>query len=133
MVPSLLQWAITNTALWQLHADQPHPEMGGGLFCVLQMPHQIKDAKKLAQLIMQLNRMEWAPQDLAPHFGAWCHGRVGMNLAYVSFLPNATTFDQKYSDKRFTMGMVSGALGKLRIGISRGFRIAQHTKCRALF
>ena len=77
------------TALWQLHADQPHPEMGGGLFCVLQMPQQIKDAKKLAQLIMQLNRMEWAPQDLAPHFGAWCHGRVGMNLAYVSFLPNA--------------------------------------------
>ena len=77
------------TALWQLHADQPHPELGGGLFCLLQMPHQIKDKEKLAQLIMQLNRMEWAPQDLAPHFGAWCHGRVGMNLAYVSFLPNA--------------------------------------------
>jgi hypothetical protein len=63
--------------------------MGGGLFCILQMPHQIEDAKKLAQLIMQLNRMEWAPQDLAPHFGAWCPGRGGKNLAYVSFLPNS--------------------------------------------
>jgi hypothetical protein len=79
----------SQTALWQLAADQPHPEMGGGLFCILQMPHQIEDAKKLAQLIMHLNRMEWAPQDLAPHFGAWCPGRGGMNLAYVSFLPNA--------------------------------------------
>jgi hypothetical protein len=78
-----------DTALWQLAADQPHPDMGGGLFCLLQMPHQVKDARKLAQLIMQLNLLEWAPQDLAPHFGAWCHGRVGMNPAYVSFLPNA--------------------------------------------
>ena len=79
----------SQTALWQLAADQPHPEMGGGLFCILQMPHQIEDTKKLAQLIMRLNRMEWAPQDLAPHFGAWCPGRGGKNLAYVSFLPNA--------------------------------------------
>jgi hypothetical protein len=45
-----------------------------------------EDAENLLKL---LNRMEWAPQDLAPHFGAWCPGRVGMNLAYVSFLPNA--------------------------------------------
>jgi hypothetical protein len=78
-----------HTALWQLRADQPHPEMGGGLFCILQMPHQVKDEKKLAELTMRLNRMEWAPQDLTPHFGAWCRGRVGKNPAYVSFLPNA--------------------------------------------
>jgi hypothetical protein len=77
------------TALWQLDADQQHPEMGGGLFCILQMPHQVKDKEKLDQLVIQLNRMEWAPRDLAPHFGAWCPGRVGMNLAYVCFLPNA--------------------------------------------
>ena len=90
----LSDWALSaamgdhNTALWQLHADQPHPEMGGGLFCVLQMPHQVKDDKKLAQLIVQLNRMEWAAQDLSPHFGAWCRGPIGSNPAYVSFLPN---------------------------------------------
>ena len=77
-----------DTALWELAADQPHPEMGGGLFCLLQMHHQVKDAKKLAQLTMQLNRLEWASEELTPHFGAWCHGRVGMNPAYASFLPN---------------------------------------------
>jgi hypothetical protein len=76
------------TALWQLAADQWHPEMGGGLFCLLQMPHQVKNAKQLERLIMQLNRLELAPEDLAPHFGAWCPGRVGMNPAYVCFLPN---------------------------------------------
>ena len=78
-----------DTALWQLAADQPHPEMGGGLFCRLEMPHQAKNAKKLEKLIMRLNRLEWGSQELAPHFGAWCPGRAGMNPAYVSFLPNS--------------------------------------------
>ena len=56
------------------------------VFC--KCTHQVKDEKKLAQLIMQLNRLEWASEDLTPHFGAWCPGRVGINPAYVSFLPN---------------------------------------------
>jgi hypothetical protein len=78
-----------HTALWQLHADEPHPELGGGLSCILQMPHQVKDEKTLAEVINKLNQMEWATRDLSPHFGAWCPGRVGMNPAYVAFLPNA--------------------------------------------
>jgi hypothetical protein len=78
-----------HTALWQLHADQPHPEMGGGLFCILQMPHQLEGEEKLVRSITKLNEMEWSTRDLPPHFGAWCRGRVGMNPAYVSFLPNA--------------------------------------------
>ena len=77
------------TALLQLMADQPHPELGGGLFCLLQMPHQVEDEGRLAKLCLQLNRMEMAPHDLPPHFGAWCTGRLGNNPAYVSFLPNA--------------------------------------------
>lgn len=76
------------TALWQLRTDEPHPEMGGGLFCILQMPHQIDDESKLNKIIIQLNQMEMAPHDMPPHFGAWCIGRMDNNPAYVSFLPN---------------------------------------------
>jgi hypothetical protein len=78
-----------NTALFQLMGDQPHPEMGGGLFCLLQMPHEIESEARLQKICMQLNNMEMAAHDLPPHFGAWCPGRVGNNPAYVSFLPNA--------------------------------------------
>ena len=77
-----------NTALFQMMADQPHPELGGGLFCVLQMPHQVTDERGLQKVCMQLNKLEMAPQDLTPHFGAWCPGKLGNNPAYVSFLPN---------------------------------------------
>jgi hypothetical protein len=77
------------TALWRLQGDQPHPEIGGGLFCLLQMPHQIPDEARLDRILVQLNQMEMAPHDLPPHFGAWCRGQIGNNPAYVSFLPNA--------------------------------------------
>lgn len=77
------------TALFQLMADQPHPELGGGLFCLLQMPHQISDRERLRQVCIHLNKMEMSPHDLPPHFGAWCVGTLGNNPAYVSFLPNA--------------------------------------------
>jgi hypothetical protein len=76
------------TALWQIRGDQPHPDLGGGLFCLLQLPHQIEDEAKLHRVIDELNRMEMAPYDLPPHFGAWCQGKLGNNPAYVSFLPN---------------------------------------------
>lgn len=77
-----------DTALWQIMGDQPHPDLGGGLFCLLQMPHQIADEDRLDAVIGELNRIEMAPQDLPPHFGAWCRGKLGNNPAYVSFLPN---------------------------------------------
>lgn len=78
-----------DTALFQLMADQPHPELGGGLFCLLQMPHRVVDEDRLAKICLRLNQMEMAAHDLPPHFGAWCPGRLGNNPAYVSFLPNA--------------------------------------------
>lgn len=76
------------TALWELRADQPHPDLGGGLFCLLQLPHQIPDLSVLGNILNHLNRLEMAPQDLPPHFGAWCVGRLGNNPAYQFFLPN---------------------------------------------
>jgi hypothetical protein len=33
--------------------------------------------------------MEMAADDLPPHFGSWCEGKLGNNAAYVSFFPNA--------------------------------------------
>lgn len=77
------------TAMFQLLTDQPHPELGGGLFCLMQMPHQINDEAKLQKICMQLNYMEMAALDLPPHFGAWCPGNLKNNPAYVSFLPNS--------------------------------------------
>ena len=78
-----------NTALFQLKAEEPHPELGGGLFCLLEMPHRVADEARLQRICLQLNQMEMAAHDLPPHFGAWCPGRLGNNPAYVTFLPNA--------------------------------------------
>jgi hypothetical protein len=78
-----------DTALLQLAADQPHPELGCGLFCSLQMPHRISADTRLREVCAQLNDMEMAAHALPPHFGAWCVGNLGNNPAYVSFLPNA--------------------------------------------
>lgn len=77
-----------NTALFQLLADKPHPELKGGLFSILQMPHQISDEKHLHEICVRLNNMEMAAHDLPPHFGAWCVGQLENNPAYISFLPN---------------------------------------------
>ncbi len=78
-----------DTALLQLVADQPHPELGGGLFGLLQLPHRIDDERRLREVCCRLNAREMAPNDLPPHFGAWYPGRRGNNLGYVCFLPNA--------------------------------------------
>jgi hypothetical protein len=77
------------TALFQLLSDQPHPELGGGLFCLLQMPQRIGDPKKLQNICAHLNQLEMEATDLPPHFGAWCERKLGGNPAYVSFLPNS--------------------------------------------
>ena len=77
------------TALWQMFADQPHPQFGSGLFCMLTMPHDIDDEASLEKVLAELNRLEMQGNDLPPHFGAWCGGGSGTNPTYVSFLPNA--------------------------------------------
>ena len=70
-------------------ANQPHPELGAGLFCLLNMPHQVSNNEKLDRAIGELNRLEMQGHDLPPHFGAWCRGKGENTPAYVSFLPNA--------------------------------------------
>jgi hypothetical protein len=69
-------------------ADQPHPELGAGLFCLLNMPHLVFNQEKLNQAVAELNKLEMHGNDLPPHFGAWCPGKHN-NIAYVSFLPDA--------------------------------------------
>jgi hypothetical protein len=76
------------TALFQMFNDQPHSDLGGGLFCLLQMPHTFKDEQTLDQALIELNRLEMKPHDLAPHFGAWCRNR-SESASYVAFLPNS--------------------------------------------
>jgi len=76
------------TALWKLVGDQPHPRLGGGLFCLLQLPHRVPDTAQLDGILMRLNTVEMESQNLPPHFGAWCRGTLGNNPAYVSFLSN---------------------------------------------
>lgn len=77
-----------HTALWRILTDQPHPALGGGLFCLLELPQRIDDESRIDPILNHLNQMEMAPHDLPPHFGAWCRGNLGNNPAYVTFLPN---------------------------------------------
>lgn len=79
----------SRTAMLQMVTDRPHPVLGGGLECLLQMPHQVEDRARLARLCNQLNRMEMARLDLPPHFGAWRPGEFMNNPTYVTFLPDS--------------------------------------------
>ena len=54
-----------------------------------QLPHKLPGDRKLQEACASLNLLEMSAFDLPPHFGAWCPGRMGTSLAYVSFLPNA--------------------------------------------
>lgn len=87
--PGVLHAEITlgeQVATLEMRTDRPHPEVGGGLFCLLQMPHATDD---VASVCAQLNEREFAAADLPPHIGAWTDGSFGINPAYVWFLPNA--------------------------------------------
>lgn len=77
------------TALFQVNSRQAHPEFGPGLFCLLQLPHAIRDEAKLLHTCSALNNSELAACDQPPHFGAWCPNRMDNGVAYVCFLPNA--------------------------------------------
>lgn len=92
---SLANGAITamvgdhDTALYQQMPEKPHPQLGGGLLCQLEMPYCYPDAESLSTVCAELNALEMRTIDQPPHFGAWCEGRLGGNPAYVTFLPNA--------------------------------------------
>ena len=75
------------TALWTMSSKDSHPALGGGLFCLLQLPVSFEN-EQLLKILNILNTAEMAPNDLPPHFGAWTTGQRGDNPAYVAFLPN---------------------------------------------
>lgn len=76
-----------DTALFTLKADESHLDLGGGLFCLLNMPHNFADQSQLFKIINKLNQIEMEKIDFPPHYGAWTFGNEC--LSYVSFLPNA--------------------------------------------
>jgi len=76
-------------ACFRADTTKPHPELGAGLSCTLEMQHRAESEHQLHQLCARLNALEMAARDLPPHFGAWTKGRHGTNPAYVSFYPNS--------------------------------------------
>ena len=75
------------TALLVISANQPHPYLGGGIFCKLELPYNFSDKNYLYSVCMKLNNLEMEPCDLPPHFGAWTIGVHG-GLAYICFFAN---------------------------------------------
>jgi hypothetical protein len=75
------------TALFRMIGNQPHPELGGGLFCLLKLPW-FRDEASVVRACVTLNELEMSVEDLPPHFGAWCKDKDHDCPAYVSFLPN---------------------------------------------
>jgi len=55
------------TALWQLEAEQPHPDLGGGLLCRLHMPHPVA-RERLPDVLQELNS---GPPPRPTHPLAW--------------------------------------------------------------
>ena len=47
-----------------------------------------KNQHWIDSVLMQLNVLEMAPRDLAPHVGAWTRGVAGDNPAYCYFVTN---------------------------------------------
>ena len=86
-----------------------HPYLGGGLFCVLSMPHHVADSATLERVVKRLNHLEMAPQDLPPHLGAWTQGRRGDNPAYCCFLPNML-----HTNLLIAMNLSVWAIGRAR-------------------
>ena len=82
------------TALWRMLATEPHPALGGGLFCILELPFAF-EKEKLMTVVNTLNKAEMLPHDLPPHFGSWTIGKRKNNPAYVSFLPNVMQREAK--------------------------------------
>ncbi len=82
------------TSLWRMLASEPHPALGGGLFCILELPFSFSE-NQIPEIANLLNISEMLPNDLPPHFGAWTAGKRGDTVAYISFLPNILHHEAK--------------------------------------
>jgi hypothetical protein len=52
-------------------------------------PHPLSGEREVAPACARLNLLEMAASDRPPPFVAWCAGRMGPGVTYVSFRPNA--------------------------------------------
>ncbi len=85
------EWAAAGrraTALLRMTNDEPHPELGAGLFCTLTLPHTLPSERHAQLACRRLNLLEMEPVASPPHFGAWCPGSDNCSACYVSFFPN---------------------------------------------
>lgn len=77
-----------DTALLRMMTGRPHPALGFGVLCVLNIPIQISDEDSLGKSCFYLNIKQMEPNELPPHFGAWSPG-IGGTPTYISFLHNS--------------------------------------------
>jgi hypothetical protein len=79
-----------DTALITARTDTPHPQLGHGLFLMLQLPKSSHEAA-VAALAAELNRAEAGLFTRAHFIGSWCAGPVGDHFlpTFVCFIPNA--------------------------------------------
>lgn len=78
----------TNTAHWEMVTWPAHPEEGSGLLCGLEMPQRFATQEALYDAIDALNSAEMDAIEAPPHLGACCVGLKGLELVYVTFVPN---------------------------------------------
>jgi hypothetical protein len=74
------------TSLLTMSSEEPHPVLGAGLFCKLELPVALTGDEGPA-IINDLNERELSTSDAPPSFGAWCLSPEG-RPAYVTFVPN---------------------------------------------
>ena len=75
------------TSLLQIHADQPHPLAGNGLFHRLDLPLELSHEEAQAWAA-RLNRIEAEGIDTPPFFGAWTTLPDSHTLSFAGFWPN---------------------------------------------
>lgn len=76
-------------ASFWMSTEEAHPQLGGGLLCLMYLPQEIADIARLQQICELLNTRELDALDQPPHFGAWWPGPGSDRIVYISFLPNA--------------------------------------------
>jgi len=76
------------TSLLRIHADEPHPAAGNGLFFRLDLPTIFSSDEEAQRCAANLNRCEADGVDTPPFFGAWCCHSGSGTLTFAGFWPN---------------------------------------------
>lgn len=70
-----------------LHTGTPHPLLGSGLHCRLELPVEMENDDIVAW-VNRLNLLERERLSAGPGFGAWCPVPGHPRIAWLSFLPD---------------------------------------------